>query len=341
MIVSATGLKNEKGYKMVQLKTNYLGLELNNPIIVGSSGLTKSIEKIERCEEAGAGAIVLKSLFEEVLAREDLELDKSVSMHPEVYDYIRSEIQMQYGPKEYCELVSQVKQKVKIPVIGSINCISNKWWPNFARQLEEAGVDAIELNIFSLANKTSVNSDALEEHYFNILETIKSKIKIPVAMKISNYFTSLAHFAKELEKKGLDGLVIFNRFTEPDIDLDKLELKHTFSFTGRDQIFTVLRWVGILSGQIACDISATTGIHSAEDVIKLLLAGAKTVQLVSVLYQKGIKEIEQILKEIKEWMRQHHFNSIDQMRGKLSFSQENLAEVYLHTQFMEKIKGIE
>ena len=283
----------------------------------------------------------MKSLFEEVLAKEDPELDKSIAMHPEVYDYIRSEIQMQYGPKEYCELVSQVKKMINIPVIGSINCISNKWWPNFARQLEEAGVDAIELNIFSLASNSTVNSSTIEEHYFDILETIKSKINIPVAMKIGNYFTSLTYFTKELEKKGLNGLVIFNRFTEPDIDLDMLELKHTFSFTGSGQMSPVLRWVGILSGQIDCDISATTGIHSAGDVIKLLLAGAKTIQLVSVLYQKGIDEIEHILDEIKKWMTRNHFNSIDQFRGKLSFKKENLSDVYLHTQFMEKIKGID
>jgi dihydroorotate dehydrogenase (fumarate) len=326
---------------MIELKTRYLGLELNNPIIVGSSGLTKSVEKIQLCEEAGAGAVVIKSLFEEVLAKQDSEWEKSIPMHPEVYDYIRSEIEMQYGPKEYCDLVSQVKKKVKIPVIASINCISNKWWPNFARQIEEAGVDAIELNVFSIAKNTSIDSAAIEEHYFGILETIKSRVKIPVAMKIGNYFTSLAYFVKQLEKRELNGLVLFNRFTEPDIDIDKLEIKTTFSFSSKDQIYSVLRWVGILSGQVGCDISATTGIHSSVDVIKLLLAGASTVQLVSVLYQKGVKYITSILNEIRAWMEKQNFATIDQYRGRLSFNQENLSDIYLRAQFMEKIKGIE
>ena len=160
-------------------------------------------------------------------------------------------------------------------------------------------------------------------------------------MKISNYITSIPYFLKQLEQKGVNGLVLFNRFTEPDIDIDKLEIKTTFSFSNADQIYSLLRWVGIISRQISCDISATTGIYYFSDIIKLLLAGANTVQLVSVLYKKGLKQIEQILAEIKEWMKKHNYDSIDQFRGILSFNQQNLSEPYLRAQFMEKIKGIE
>lgn len=326
---------------MIDLSTRYMGLDLKNPIIVGSCGLTKSVEKIQLCEQAGAGAVVIKSLFEEVLAKDDWELDKSTYIHPEAYDYIQSEIQMQYGPKEYCDLISTAKKKVRIPLIGSINCVSDRWWPNFARQMEESGVDAIELNVFSIPSDTSINSLAIEKKYFNILEIIKSKLKVPVAMKVGNCFSSLPYFAKTLEDKGVNALVLFNRFTEPDIDVDKVKIKTSFSFSSENEMYSVLRWIGILSGQVHCDLSASTGIHSSTSIIKLLLAGVTTVQMVSVLYKKGIDYITTIVEEIKKWMQEHNYNSLDQYRGILNFNKQNLSDLYLRAQFMEKIKGID
>jgi dihydroorotate dehydrogenase (fumarate) len=325
---------------MPSLETSYMGLKLRNPIIVGSSGLTRSVEKVKECADAGAGAVVVKSLFEEVLAKEDWGLESSLHAHPEAYDYLQSELQLQYGPQDYCDLISEMKRKVKIPVIGSINCISNKWWPNFAKKIEAAGADAIELNVFSMPNDPAINAASQEEKYYEILAAIKDKVSIPVALKIGMYFTSLPFVTRNLAKKGVNAIVMFNRFTEPDIDIKTMKLKTTFSFSSKDNVFPVLRWVALLSGQVDCDISATTGIHSSEGVIKLLLAGAATTQLVSVLYKKGLGEIENILKGIETWMGEHKFDSISQFQGKLNFSEAELSEVYLRAQFMEKIKDI-
>lgn len=326
---------------MPNLQTKYMGLSLNNPIIVGSSGLTKSVKKIKQCEEAGAGAVVLKSLFEEVLAKEDWGLDDAAASHPEAYDYMHAELQLQYGPNDYCDLISDAKKQVKIPLIASINCGSTKWWPNFAKKIEAAGADAIELNVFTTATDTDIDSPVLEKLYYDILEEVKSKVNIPVAMKIGMYFTALPSFVSQLGKRGLDALVLFNRFTEPDIDIDKLELKTTFSFSTENEINRLLRWVAILSGKMGYNLSATTGIHNAEGIIKMLLAGATTVQLASVLYREGIGKIKEMENDIRDWMTKHDFETIDQFRGMLNFANTANPELFLRTQFMEKIRGFE
>jgi dihydroorotate dehydrogenase (fumarate) len=326
---------------MPSLETSYMGLSLKNPIIVGSSGLTRSADKVQACADAGAGAVIVKSLFEEVLAKEDWGLESSLHAHPEAYDYLQSELQLQYGPQDYCDIIAEMKRKVNIPVIGSINCISSKWWPNFAKKIEAAGADAIELNVFSMPSDPAINAASLEEKYYDILAAIKEKVTIPVAMKIGMYFTSLPFLARNLSKKGVNAIVMFNRFTEPDIDIKTMKLKTTFSFSTQDNVYPLLRWVALLSGQIGCDISATTGIHTAEGVIKLLLAGAASTQLVSVLYKKGLDEIKKILKGIESWMTEHQFDTISQFQGKLNFTEAERSEVYLRAQFMEKIKGVE
>jgi dihydroorotate dehydrogenase (fumarate) len=326
---------------MPGLETTYMNLRLKNPIIVASSGLTNSVEKIKSCEEAGAGAIIIKSLFEEVLAREDMGLSEAAPYHPEAYDYLNAEIQLQYGPNDYCNLISEAKSKVKIPVIASINCISAKWWAEFALKVENAGADALELNVFSIPTNPKEDSNSREKIYFDILEGVKSKINIPIAMKISRNFTSLPYLISQLEKRGLDAVVMFNRFTEPDIDIHKLKMKTTFSFTSKEEIYPLLRWIALLSDKVSCDISATTGIHTAEGIIKLLLAGASTVQLASVLYKKGLKVIDEMLEEIKAWMLTYHLETIEEFKGKVGFSPDYDPEVYLRAQFMEKIRGIE
>jgi len=326
---------------MPELSTQYMNLTLKNPIIISSSGLTKSIDKIKAGEKAGAGAVVLKSMFEEVLAKEDFGIQESVPFHTEAYDYLRSELEMQYGSRDYLDLIVEAKKAVGIPVIASINCISAKWWPNFASQIEKSGADALELNVFKTASDRAESSFALEQMYFDILMEVKSRIKIPVSLKIGSNFTSLPNFASQLDDLGVDALVLFNRFTETDIDINKLELRTTFDFSNKYEIFRPLRWTALLSGMLRCDISATTGIKSATDVIKLLLAGATTVQLCSVLYQQGLDVIESLLKEISTWMDKHDFQNINQFRGKLNFSHTKSADLYLRNQFMEKIRGVE
>jgi dihydroorotate dehydrogenase (fumarate) len=326
---------------MPDLQTSYMGLNLKNPIIVASSGLTNSVEKIEACEKAGAGAVVVKSLFEEVLANEDWGLKESAPYHPEAQDYLQAQLHMQYGPNDYCKLIATAKKQVDIPVIGSINCISAKWWIEFAGKIEEAGADAIELNVFSIPTNPDDDSQTKEKLYYDILESVKSRISIPIAMKIGRNFTTLPHFAQQLEKKGLDALVLFNRFTEPDIDIHNLRIKTTFSFSTQEDIFNILRWVAILHEHIECDISATTGIHTAEGIIKLILAGASTVQLASVLYKNGIKKIGALLEAIDSWMAKYKLKNVQDFKGNVGFSPNYDAEVYLRAQFMEKIRDIE
>jgi len=326
---------------MPNLETTYLNLKLKNPVIVASSGLTKSVDKIVECEKAGAGAVVIKSLFEEVLAKDDWGLEDSADYHPEAYEYMRTELHMQYGPKDYCELISEAKEKVSIPVIGSINCISAKWWPEFTKQIEAAGADAIELNVFTTATDETQTSQDMEQLYFDILKTIKETVKIPVAMKIGMYFTSLPYMASEFQKLGLDGLVLFNRFTEPDIDIHKMELKTTFSFSNHSESQKILRWVALLSEKMNLDISATTGIQTAEDVIKMILAGASSVQIASVLYKNGLDKIGEIIKEMNTWMEKMNLNNLSEVQGKLSFKKTMSPDVYLRSQFIEKIRNID
>jgi dihydroorotate dehydrogenase (fumarate) len=326
---------------MPNLSTRYMNLSLKNPIIVASSGLTNSVEKIIACEKAGAGAVVIKSLFEEVLAAEDWGLTESAPYHPEAQDYLNAELQLQYGPNAYCDLIAETKHKVSIPVIASINCISAKWWAEFAAKVENAGADALELNVFSIPTNPDKDSTSMEKLYFDILNTVKKRIHIPVAMKIGRNFSSLPNLVSRLAEQGLDAVVMFNRFTEPDIDIHKLKMKTTFSFSSKEEIHSLIRWVALLSDQISCDISATTGIHTAEGIIKLMLAGASTVQLASVLYKKGLSAISEMTEEIVNWMTKYHLEKIEEFKGKVGFSPEYDPEVYLRAQFMEKIRGIE
>ncbi|MDZ7370004.1 MAG: dihydroorotate dehydrogenase-like protein, partial [candidate division KSB1 bacterium] len=292
---------------MIDLSTSYLGLQLRNPLIVASSGLTKSAAKIADCEKFGAGAVVVKSIFEEVLAQKDFQIDASAALHTEAYDYLRAQLELQYGPQEYCEMLSEAKRLVSIPVIASVNCVTAKWWISYARQLQEAGADALELNIFKTAIDKKEDAATIEKMYLDILREVTKQVSIPVAVKIGPYFSSLPHFVSRLTDSGALGVVIFNRFTEPDIDIDRLTLTTTFSFSSSYDLFKTLRWTAVLYGQVGCDISAVTGIKSGADVIKLILAGAQTVQIASLFYQQGLDRLRDLLDEVSVWMKAHGF----------------------------------
>lgn len=326
---------------MPDLSTTYMGLSLNNPVVVASSGITKSVDKIVDCENAGAGAVVIKSVFEEVLAQQDYGISDSASYHTEAIDYLRSELELQYGPQEYCDIIADAKAKVDIPVIASINCISSKWWPSYAQQFEQAGADALELNVFKTATGLNEDSQSIEQLYFDILTSVKEHVNIPVSLKIGFYFSALPHFVSQLARHGANGVVLFNRFTEPDIDIDKLSLRTTFSFSTSYDLYKPLRWTAIMAGQVGCDIAATTGVKSAKDAIKLLLAGANCVQLASLLYQKGIDSLTDVVNEIDAWMNAHDFASVAEFKGKLSFKNTTTPDEYLRAQFLEKIRGVE
>lgn len=326
---------------MPDLSTTYMGLNLKNPIIAASSGLTKSVDKIMDCYNSGVGAIVMKSLFEEVLAQADFGIGDSATFHTEAYDYMRSELELQYGPRDYLDIISGAKTKVDIPIIASINCVSAKYWPQYAKQIEDAGADALELNIFKTATSIHEDGQALENMYYEIIENVKKQVSIPVALKIGVYFSALPHFAAQLARRGANALVLFNRFTEPDIDIDKISLTTTFGFSNSYDLYKPLRWTALLAGEIGCDIAATTGVKSGKDVIKLLLAGASAVHIASLFYQKGVDQTEEILKELTGWMTANHFGAIDEFKGNLSFKHSQSPDAYLRAQFMKTIRGVE
>lgn len=327
---------------MPNLGTNYLSLNLKNPIIVASSGFTRSVEKIKECAEAGAGAVVLKSLFEEALSRDTWGIEETSTVFPEAFEYIAGELELQYGLADYTKLIREAKAAVDIPIIASINCVSDQWWPGFAKKIEEAGADALELNVFTVPTDEKIEAHEQEQLYYDILKKTKEEIKIPVAMKIGPYFSSLPNFAENLYIKGLNGLVMFNRFTEPDIDIEKLEIKTTFEFTKSADTNHTLRWVALTAKEnMEMDLCATTGIHNSSDVIKMLLAGASTVQIASEFYQNGLGTIKTILKEMEAWMEKHKFSTVSEFKGKLTFEHTESPKKYLRSQFLEKIRGIE
>ncbi len=326
---------------MPDTSTTYMGIPLRNPIIVASSGLTRSPEKVRECEDAGAGAVVLKSLFEEVLAANDFGLEDSVIDHTEAYDYYFARLELLYGGKDYTDMIREIKSRTSIPVIASINCVSTEWWPEYARQIEGAGADALELNVFTTATDLTTDSNKLEALYYEILSTVKSKIGIPVALKIGPWFTALPHLAVEFGHRGLDGLVLFNRFTQPDIDIDAIKPRTSFTFSSPDEVHLPLRWTALMSHYLPYDICATTGVKSAEDVIKLLLAGAASVQVASVLYQEGLEVIGAMVQGLETWMSEKGFSNITEFKGRLSFHSASSPAHYLRAQFMEKMAGIE
>lgn len=315
-----------------------MGLQLKNPLIVSSSGLTNSVRKIKIIEEKGAGAVVLKSLFEEQITNEVQNLigkDPKNVGYPEAEDYIRNYVKGDSVAK-YLGLIREAKAAVSIPVIASINCVSSSDWTHFAREIEKAGADAIELNVFIVPNDRNKSAEDYEKIYFDIFSAVKKEVNIPISMKIGIYFTNLFSVANRLNANGADALVLFNRFYEPDIDIEKLKITSANVLSSSSDIRKSLRFVGMISDKIkGIDISASTGIHDGEAAIKQLLAGAKTVQICSTVYEHGFDQISKILEEITAWMKKKEFKSVDSFRGKLSYGSIPNSSMYERTQFMK------
>jgi len=324
---------------MPDISTTYLGLQLKSPIMASSSGLTSSLEDIKAIEKAGAGAIVLKSLFEEEIVTElEREMNKMHSenyLYPETMDYYDT-FDVHDTLSNYLKLISDCKKEVKIPIIASINCVTPHNWPYFAKSLQDAGADAIELNIFALPSDTERSGPEHEQLYFDIIKAVKAEVSIPISIKISHYFSNLANMIKRLSETGIDGMVLFNRFYSPDIDVDNLEVIPTNIFSNDKDYVMPLRWIAISSGRVQCDLSATTGIHESRTVVKMILAGAKTVQIASTLYKNGVECIERYNREIEKWMRLKNFDSIEQFRGMLNQSKVDNPAGYLRVQFMKQ-----
>ena len=319
-----------------------MGLLLNSPIIIGSSGLTNSVENVTDFEKRGAGAIILKSLFEEQIRHEIKNtLNKSdTGLYPEAVDYITNYSKIKQVD-EYLHLIRDCKAAVKIPIIASINCVTADEWITFASRIEEAGADALELNVFILPSDLIRSGVQNENTYFTILEEVKKNIKIPVALKISAYFSGLSNMVQKLSWSGVNGLVLFNRFITPDINIDKLEISTSNIFSTPKEMANTLRWVAILSDVIKTDIVASTGIHDGKALIKMILAGATAVQVASTLYKNGFGRINNMLTELEKWMEQHNYSSINEFKGKMSFKNSANPAAYLRVQFMKHYAGIE
>lgn len=319
---------------MGNLKIKFAGLELSSPIIAGSCGLTSDIKKLQEMEIAGAGAVVLKSIFEEQI---NMEVSRSVgdNSYPEEADYIQNYIRAN-TIQQYIDLVKLAKERLKIPVIASINCVSNGEWTSFAKELERAGADAIELNAFILPLDEFKESVDIENIYYDIVKQVKAQVKIPLIMKIGHYFTNLPMFVSKLKALGADAVTLFNRFYEPDIDVERMTVGVASVFSLPTDLRQSLRWTGILAGQDKqLQISSSTGVHNGEAVVKLLLAGATTVQVCSALYEQGIAAIRTMNYFVSSWMEKKSFKNIEEFRGKLSYTDAGHADRYERAQFMK------
>jgi len=326
---------------MENTQTNYLGLKLKSPIIVSSSGLSKKTENLKIAEANGAGAIVLKSLFEEQISYESNKAIVSSIDYPEAVDYIKN-YSRHNSLNEYLELIKAAKKAVNIPIIASINCDTNAEWSDFAKEIEKAGADGLELNINIVPFNPDQTSADIEEKYYKIVEAVKKSTNLKIALKIGNNFTNLPYFIKQMTFRGVNTFVLFNRFFEPAIDINKKEMSASTVLSSENDLKQSLRWVAIIKGLLPdVEISASTGIHSADGVIQQLLAGATTVQLCSVLYKKGIKEIGGINAVIEQWMKNNSYKSIDEFRGKLSYANIKDPQVYERFQFIKHFTTIE
>ncbi len=329
---------------MADLSTNYMGLSLRNPVIVGSSGLTNSVEKVAEIEKAGAGAVVLKSLFEEQIMfhshKTVMQSDAGSYMYPEAEDYINNYTQ-ENDVGEYLKLIRDCKAAVSIPVIASINCVSSAEWMSFGKKIEEAGADGLELNIFILPSDPRRGSEENEQVYLDIAMTMVKELSIPVAIKVSYYFSGLAKTMLKLSWTGIKGVVLFNRFYSPDIDIDKFEVTATNVFSTPEELAISLRWVAMLADRLHCDIAASTGVHSGEALVKQLLAGAKSVQVASAVYKNGLEVIGEMITFLEAWMNKHDFNSTSDFIGKMSLKSTENPGAYERVQFMKHFAGIE
>lgn len=322
---------------MADLSCSYLGLALKSPIIAASSGFTDTLIKLQQLESQGVGAVVLKSIFEEEITHEydkTLRLEAEKTGREEFLDYLDVRIR-QENIEKYIALIKNAKQNLSIPVIASINCKTSYEWMSFAEEIEKAGADALELNVFVLPSTMNRSSEDNERIYFEIVKQVKKRIKIPLVLKISYYFSNLAQFISDLSHTGIQGLVLFNRFYSPDFNIDTLEVVQSNVLSHPGEISMPLRWISMLSGRISCDFSASTGVADGKSVIKLLLAGAATVQVASAFYRHGINYAGILHQELSDWMDEHGFSTIDSFKGKLSQIRYNDPSVFERVQFMK------
>jgi len=325
----------------MDLSVKYMGLDLCSPIIIGSSGLTNTVEKVVELEKYGVGAVILKSLFEEQILFEAEAASIDQYDYPETIDYVKSYTK-DNSINKYLNLIRDCKKETNIPIIASINCVTNGKWTEFAKKIEDVGADAIEINVSVLPFDINRTSEDSEKVYFNILDKINALVKIPIALKLSHYSANIAHLVQQLSwRKQASAFVLFNRFYNPDIDINTKKITSSGVFTKPSDITMPLRWIALLSNEIKTDLSASTGVHSGADIAKLLLAGASSVQIVSSIYQNGPAHINKMLNDLIEWMKKNNYTSINDFKGIMNAENAHNSVAFERIQFMKYFGGIE
>lgn len=322
--------------------TKYLGLDIESPIIAGSCGLTSDIEHLKKLEAAGAGAVIIKSVFEEQIIydiKRNLSVMAPTDNYGMSYEYIAAHVADDSLGKHF-DLIKEAKKQLHIPVIGSINCYSFENWMTYTQRFQEAGCDALELNMAILPYETNLSCEDVDRLFSDIINTLRKSVSIPVSVKVSQNFTDMANFMQRLSWMGINGITLFNKPLNVDIDVNTMQLQHAPSLSTPEELYNTLRWVAILSKKLRCDISASTGVHTADDVVKMLLAGAGTVQVVSCLYKNGVDYMRTLNEGLVKWMEQKGFESIDQFRGQLAVKVNEQASLFFRTQFMKHFAQI-
>jgi len=330
---------------MIDLSTQYLGMKLRTPLVPSASPLSQEVSSIRRLEDAGASAVVLYSLFEEQLRQESIELDyhmnEATESFAESLTFFPQPSEFRLGPDGYLELIRKAKDAVKIPIIASLNGTTVGGWTRYAREIQQAGADALECNIYYIPTDPHLSSAQVEQTYVEIVHSVKSTVTIPVAVKISPFFSNLAYMAQRLDAAGADSLVLFNRFYQPDVDLEELEIKPNVLLSTPQALRLPLTWIGILYGRVKANLAATSGIHDAHDIIKMLMVGASATMVCSSLLRNGINHIRTLEQGMKDWMERHEYESVSQMQGSMSQLRCPDPGAFERAQYMRAIKGIQ
>jgi dihydroorotate dehydrogenase (fumarate) len=328
---------------MLDLSTTYLGLKLKNPLVASASPFTYKLDGFRQLEDGGVAAIVVHSLFEEQLTNEAYELEylttQGTESFAEAITYFPRPDHFILGPEEYLKLIRDAKRAVHVPIIASLNGVTPGGWIEYAREIQQAGADALELNVYYLPTDPFQTGEAIERNYIEVLKTVRSQVKIPVAVKLSPYFSNMANMARRLDEAGANGLVLFNRFYQPDLDLEKLEVWPHVEFSTSAEMRLPLRWIAILHGRLRASLAATTGIHSGQDVLKAVMAGADAVMMCSALLHNGARHADKVMSDVQKWMEEKEYSSIAQLKGSMSQSKVTEPAAYERANYMKTIQS--
>jgi len=327
----------------MDLRTKYLGFDLPHPLVSGASPLADTLDSVKRVEDAGAAAIVMRSLFEEQITSEQLAMNRAIDTPAESFaealSYFPSPDQFVLGPDEYLEQIRRVKEAVRIPVIASLNGVTPGGWLEYAKLMEDAGADALELNVYDLATDPDETGASVEQRTLDIVTTVKAAVRIPVAVKLSAYYSSVANLAKRLDDVSADGLVLFNRFYQPDIDVEALEVVPRLTLSHSGALLLRLRWLAILSGRVRADLAVTGGVHTALDAVKAVMCGGHAVQMVSALLEQGPQQLRTIREGMTAWLEEHEYESLRQMQGSMSLSKCPNPEAFERANYMQILQS--